>query len=239
MRDVEAPGPDWLEGPENLEQEENQGREVPPTRCRTEAWSCCPFDVRVFLYAPSVTGRSWAETRAGGRARAPSRSRRSATGSQASTFTFRRPRGLCASEPRPAQLALPQPRQRPGGPAWVGAPREKLSSWAVALACGGPRSGRREPLGEVWPCARAQMRGWGPAGTPGGTSVCPLNPPSPGQPLPCGQRARGRCALALGPPFLLVPDTAHRKDPGERGGGFSVGHLKEGALPCRSRRRLP
>ena len=65
MRDVEAPGPDWLEGPENLEQEENQGREAPPTRCRTEAWSCCPFDVRVFLYAPSVTGRSWAGTRAG------------------------------------------------------------------------------------------------------------------------------------------------------------------------------
>ena len=30
MRDVEALGPDWLEGPENLEQEENQGREAPP-----------------------------------------------------------------------------------------------------------------------------------------------------------------------------------------------------------------
>lgn len=103
-------------------------------------------------------------------------------------------------------------RQRQGGSAWAGAPRGKPGSWAVPLACGGPRTGHWEALGEVWPYARAQMRGWGPAGTPGGPSVCPLtNPLSRGPPAVRGPGAAGRCGLALGPPILLVPDTSTLK----------------------------
>lgn len=114
VRDVEALGLDWLEGPENRAGGKPRAGGPPPLR--TEAWSCCPFDVRVFLPAPSVTGRSCAGTRADGHAHPQSCSRAPAPGPQASTFTFRRPRGLCASEPRPgaAQLALPRAEAEAG-----------------------------------------------------------------------------------------------------------------------------
>lgn len=215
VRDVEALGPDWLEGPENrARRKPRAGGPPPPHPLRTEAWSCCPFDVRVFLCAPLVTGRSWAGTRAGGHAHAHSQSysSRSATGSQASTFTFRWPRGLCASEPPPGQHSWRSlgPRQRQGGSTWAGAPREKLGSWAVALACGGPRTGHWKPLGEVWPCARAQMRGRGHLCLP---THCPLSRAA----SPLWLEGQGPLQSSLGPPILLVPDTSTQKRPWREG----------------------
>lgn len=206
-----------LEGPENRARRKPRAGGPPPPPphpLRTEAWSCCPFDVRVFLCAPLVTGRSWAGTRAGGHAHAHSQSysSRSATGSQASTFTFRWPRGLCASEPPPGQHSWRSlgPRQRQGGSTWAGAPREKLGSWAVALACGGPGTGHRKPLGEVWPCARAQMRGRGHLCLP---THCPLSRAA----SPLWLEGQGPLQSSLGPPILLVPDTSTQKRPWREG----------------------
>lgn len=131
VRDVEAPGPDWLEGPENLRARKKPRAGGSPHPLQDPGLVLLPFRHPRF---PLCTLGDWAELGgdAGGRARARSRSLRSASGSQASTFTFRRPRGLCASEPRRGQhswSSLGRGRGREAPPGW-GRPEE---NWAVGL----------------------------------------------------------------------------------------------------------
>lgn len=68
VRDVEAPGPDWLEGPENLRARKKPRAGGSPHPLQDRGLVLLPFRRPRFLYAPSVTGRSWAGTRAGGHA---------------------------------------------------------------------------------------------------------------------------------------------------------------------------
>lgn len=232
MRDVEAPGPDWLEGPENLRARKKPRAGGSPHPLQDRGLVLLPFRRPRFLYAPSVTGRSWAGTRAGGHAHgaAPSGP------PQALKLLHSHFGGLAAfvllSHARGSTAGAPSARQRPGSPAWVGAPRGKLGSRAVALACEGPRRGRREPLGEVWPCARAQMRGWGPAGTPGGTSVCPLNPPSPWQPQ-LWSKGQGPLRSSPGPTHPFGPRHQHTEGILEKGEAASLqATLRKGRYPA-------
>lgn len=102
-------------------------------------------------------------------------------------------------------------RQRQGGSAWAGAPRGKPGSWAVPLACGGPRTGHWEALGEVvrqGSDARlgARRHTWGPLCLP------THKPPLPG--APCGQRARGRRPLwsSSGPTHPFGPRHQHTEE---------------------------
>ena len=154
-----------------------------------------------------MTGRSWAGT--GGQARPPPALKRlhSHFGGLAAFVLLSR---------GPGQHSWPSLglRQRQGGSAWAGAPRGNPGSWAVPLACGGPRTGHWEALSEVWPYARAQMRGWGPAGTPGAPLFAHSQTPSPGQPLPCGQRARGHRPLwsSSGPTHPFGPRHQHTEE---------------------------
>lgn len=97
VRDVEALGLDWLEGPENRAGGKPRAGGPPPAQDR--GLVLLPFR-RPRL--PFCTLGDWEELGGDWRTGTP------APRPQASTFTFRRPRGLCASEPRPgaAQLAL-------------------------------------------------------------------------------------------------------------------------------------
>lgn len=114
VRDVEALGLDWLEGPENRAGGKPRAGGPPPAQDR--GLVLLPFRRPRLPSCTLVTGRSCAGTRADGHAHPQSCSRAPAPGPQASTFTFRRPRGLCASEPRPgaAQLALPRAEAEAG-----------------------------------------------------------------------------------------------------------------------------
>ena len=114
----------------------------------------------------------------------------------------------------------------------MGAPREKLGSWAVALACRGPRTGRWEPLGEVWPSTRAQMRGWGPAGTPGGTCLptqSPLSQAASAQ----WSKGQGPLCSSPGPTHPFGPRHQHTEGILEKGEAASLrGTLRKGRCPA-------